>query len=75
DGYNDFWNPVGLDYMETSVTVNIFNRYGKLLKELSAFGSGWDGTFKGELLPTDDYWFVITFSNGKEYRGHFTLKR
>ncbi|TYA57481.1 T9SS type B sorting domain-containing protein [Formosa maritima] len=75
DGYNDHWNPVGLDAMETSVKVNIFNRYGKLIKELSAFGSGWDGTFKGELLPTDDYWFVITFSNGMEYRGHFTLKR
>jgi hypothetical protein len=22
-----------------------------------------------------DYWFVVTRSNGKEYRGHFSLKR
>lgn len=75
DGYNDYWKPVGLDNYETSVRVKIFNRYGKLLKELNAFGSGWDGTFNGNLLPTDDYWFIMTLSNGKEYRDHFTLKR
>jgi gliding motility-associated-like protein len=75
DGYNDYWNPIGLDYLETSVGVKIFNRYGKLMKELSAFGSGWDGTFNGNLLPSDDYWFITTLTNGQEYRGHFSLKR
>ena len=75
DGYNDFWNPIGLDYLETNVIIKVFNRYGKLIKELSAFGSGWDGTFNGNLLPSDDYWFVITLTDGKEYRGHFSLKR
>jgi gliding motility-associated-like protein len=75
DGYNDFWNPVGINYYETSVIVTIFNRYGQLIKELNAFGPGWDGTFNGNLLPSDDYWFVTTMSNGKEYRGHFSLKR
>lgn len=75
DGYNDYWKPVGLNYLETHVIVKVYNRYGKLIKELSAFGSGWNGTFKGESLPSDDYWFVVTLTNGKEYRGHFTLKR
>jgi gliding motility-associated-like protein len=45
------------------------------MKELSAFGSGWDGTFNGNLLPSDDYWFITTLTNGQEYRGHFSLKR
>ncbi|MCX7549961.1 T9SS type B sorting domain-containing protein [Xanthomarina sp. F2636L] len=75
DGYNDFWKPIGIDYFETSVETKIFNRYGKLMKELNAFGTGWNGTFNGNLLPSDDYWFVVSFSDGKVYRGHFSLKR
>jgi len=75
DGYNDYWKPVGLNYLETHVIVKVFNRHGKLIKELSAFGNGWNGTFNGESQPSDDYWFVVTLTNGKEYRGHFTLKR
>ena len=75
DGYNDFWNPIGLNYMETSVKVQVFDRYGKLIKELNALGNGWNGTFNGDLLPTDDYWFIVTLTNEKTYRGHFTLKR
>lgn len=75
DGYNDYWKPLGLNQFETSTSVKIFNRYGKLLRELDVFGTGWDGTFNGNQLPTDDYWFIITLSNGKEYRGHFSLKR
>lgn len=75
DGYNDYWKPFGLNYLETSVTVEIYNRYGKLMKQLSALGNGWDGTFNGNRLPSDDYWFIITLTNEKKYRGHFTLKR
>src|SRR5690554_239989 len=75
DGYNDYWNPIGIDYSSPSMRVKIFNRYGKLLKELNPTETGWDGTFNGNLLPSDDYWFVTTLSNGKEYRGHFSLKR
>ncbi|HLV15003.1 MAG TPA: choice-of-anchor L domain-containing protein [Xanthomarina sp.] len=75
DGYNDFWNPIGIDYSNTSTKVKIFNRYGKLLKELKTSSSGWDGTFNGKDVPSDDYWFLVSLSNGKEYRGHFSLKR
>ena len=28
-----------------------------------------------EPLPSSDYWFVVKRENGKEHRGHFTLKR
>jgi site-specific DNA-methyltransferase (adenine-specific) len=36
---------------------------------------GWDGTYNGQNLPSSDYWFVLKRPDGKEYKGHFALKR
>ncbi|ESU26288.1 hypothetical protein FLJC2902T_27680 [Flavobacterium limnosediminis JC2902] len=74
DGYNDYWK-IKLSDNEPDMTIRIFDRYGKLMKELGADSQGWDGTYSGKVLPSNDYWFVVTRENGKEYRGHFTLKR
>jgi len=76
DGFNDTWNVLGLTTTKNyNTTVYIFDRYGKLLKELSPISKGWDGTFNGEALPTDDYWYTIYFEDGRTEKGHFTLKR
>jgi gliding motility-associated-like protein len=76
DGYHDTWNVNGIseNYNSKSI-VYIFNRYGKLLKEISPLGNGWDGTFNGQLLPSDDYWYSIIFEDGRVAKGNFTLKR
>ncbi|WP_100843798.1 T9SS type B sorting domain-containing protein [Flavobacterium sp. 5] len=74
DNYNDTWKIKNLDVLPKS-SITIFDRYGKLLKELSATSNGWNGTFNGRELPADDYWFSITFEDGKTIKGHFTLKR
>jgi gliding motility-associated-like protein len=74
DGYNDNWNIENLDLLPKS-TITIFNRYGKLLKEISPTSVGWNGTFNGRLLAADDYWFNLTFEDGKIIKGHFSLKR
>lgn len=73
DGYNDTW-AIKFSFYEPNLKVNIFDRYGKLLKTLNNANS-WDGEYNGYELPSSDYWFVVTRENGKEYRGHFTLKR
>ncbi|ALJ05611.1 hypothetical protein APS56_10950 [Pseudalgibacter alginicilyticus] len=73
DGTNDFWKVT--DKTNTFKNIYIYNRYGKLLKFLYPNSNGWDGTFNGNLLTTDDYWYVITLSNGTPLKGHFTLKR
>ncbi|WP_395634167.1 T9SS type B sorting domain-containing protein, partial [Flavobacterium sp.] len=55
-----------------------FDRYGKLLKQLSASGDGWDGTYNGQPLPSTDYWFTVDYpENGlmKQFKAHFSLKR
>jgi gliding motility-associated-like protein len=76
DGYNDTWNIKNLDKrnLENSV-ITIFDRYGKLLKQITGPSEGWNGTFNGNLLPSSDYWFTIELTNGKTIKGHFTLKR
>jgi len=76
DGYNDTWFIKNLDKrnLENS-TINVFDRYGKLLKQISGTSEGWNGTFNGNLLPSNDYWFEIKLANIKSVKGHFTLKR
>ena len=76
DGYNDIWNiylPVSYEGV-----IYIYNRYGKLLKQISPYGEGWDGSYNGNLLPSTDYWFKIEYlenNQRKEFKSHFSLKR
>ncbi|WP_338733393.1 T9SS type B sorting domain-containing protein [Mangrovimonas cancribranchiae] len=75
DGYNDFWQ-IKMASHEPGLEIYIHDRHGKLLTKINPNSLGWDGTFNGELMPTNDYWFVVKRpSNGKTYKGHFTLKR
>jgi len=74
DGYNDVWRIKNLDLFPKA-TITLFDRYGKLLKQISSSGSGWNGTFNGYELPADDYWFNLNFGDGKVIKDHFSLKR
>jgi large repetitive protein len=77
DGYHDTWNIIGIADNPTA-KIYIFDRYGKLLKQLSPTGRGWDGTYNGRPMPSNDYWFRVEYREDgieKEFRGHFTLKR
>jgi hypothetical protein len=57
----------------------IFNRAGKLVFESNDPKQGWDGTFKGQILPVDSYMWVIDAVSVKGYsireRGVVTLLR
>lgn len=74
DSFNDTWR-IKFSETETNFSVKVFDRYGKFITQFGANSPGWDGTFNGNKLPSSDYWFVVTRENGKEYRGHFSLKR
>ncbi|WP_299123974.1 T9SS type B sorting domain-containing protein [uncultured Winogradskyella sp.] len=76
DDTNDYWqvNGISSQFQENS-SVLIFNRYGKLLKELDPLSVGWDGTFNGAAMPTSDYWFRVKLQDGRTFTSHFTLKR
>ncbi|WP_269684201.1 T9SS type B sorting domain-containing protein [Flavobacterium lacustre] len=73
DGYNDLWKIKNLNLFPNAI-VTIFDRYGKLLKQLSATSNGWNGTFNGLTLPSDDYWFQLILDD-RTIKGHFSLKR
>ena len=81
DGFNETWNILGLGTAPNlNARVFIFNREGKLLKQLSPLGPGWDGTFNGQPVPSNDYWFKVEFIEPatnlpREFTNHFTLKR
>ncbi|NOY47552.1 MAG: T9SS type B sorting domain-containing protein [Chlorobi bacterium] len=79
DGFNDTWNIAGINTQPTA-RIFIFDRFGKLLKQLSSTGIGWNGTFNGANLPAADYWFTVQYlepSDGtlKQFKAHFALKR
>ena len=76
DNKNDFWRVEGISsQFQSNTSVLIFDRYGKLLKELDPLSAGWDGTFNGALMPTSDYWFKVKLQDGRTFTSHFTLKR
>lgn len=77
DGYNDTWNIFDLQDQKNSL-ITIFDRYGKLISEISPSGLGWDGTYNGHMLPSSDYWFVVHYTENntdKIFKSHFSLKR
>ncbi|HLV40473.1 T9SS type B sorting domain-containing protein [Xanthomarina sp.] len=76
DGYNDTWNIKGIsNVFQPNTMIRIYDRYGKLVKQINPLGTGWDGTFNGNPLPADDYWFSATLQDGREFQSHFSLKR
>ncbi len=77
DGTHDTWNISALSGQINS-KILIFDRLGKLLKQISPSGNGWDGTFNGSPLPATDYWFVVNYDESgvsKEFKSHFSIKR
>lgn len=76
DGYNDYWNLTGRNSpIYENAIIFIFDRYGKLLKQLTPSSLGWDGTYLKQPLPADDYWFTIKLEDGRQAKSHFSLKR
>jgi len=79
DAYNNSWNIYGIE-SQPLAKIYIYDRYGKLIKQLNPTGPGWDGTFNGDPLPSSDYWFTVEYeepNNGsmRIFKSHFALKR
>ncbi|WP_425459548.1 T9SS type B sorting domain-containing protein [Flavobacterium dankookense] len=77
DGFNDTWTISDL-FLQPNVPIYIFDRYGKLLKQISTIGNGWDGTYNGQNMPSDSYWFTVDYqfnSTSKKFSAAFALKR
>ena len=79
DNFHDTWKIEDLSE-QLKAKIYIFDRYGKLIKQLNPSSTGWDGTFNGSEMPANDYWFTLEFIEPKNgntiiFKSHFTLKR
>lgn len=80
DGVKDTWEIKGANStLFPGSMISIFNRFGKIVAKIDIDGPGWDGTFNGKTLPSDDYWFSIELidRNGvmRNRKGNFSLLR
>ncbi|WP_283641546.1 T9SS type B sorting domain-containing protein [Mesonia mobilis] len=83
DGINDYWNIVGFQQNNRNAEILIFDRFGKLLKSIAPNSRGWDGTYHGKSMPSNDYWFLVNYVEtlpdgttiNKSFKSNFSLIR
>ncbi|NNC60892.1 MAG: T9SS type B sorting domain-containing protein, partial [Eudoraea sp.] len=73
DGINDFFEVEGIGSL-SDYEINLYDRYGKLIKNALGVPLRWDGSFNSRLLPSGDYWFTVRIENNI-YQGHVALVR
>lgn len=73
DGHNERFAIFG-NYF-TNYEIMIFNRWGEIIFHSTNPEEGWDGTYRGELMPVGVYAWIITY-NGKDekYKGPYKLE-
>ena len=77
DGINDTWYPINIEPYP-NITVQIFDRYQRLIGSYKGLQHSWDGNYKGKPLPSGDYWYFIRLNenaDNREYKGNFSLVR
>jgi mucin-19 len=74
DGMNDYWYIPNIENFGT-MSVKIYNRYGKLVYESSAYKNDWDGTFNGSQLPSATYYYIIKSSEKGIIKGVVNIVR
>ena len=76
DGVNDTWEILGID-IYPKASIEIYNRWGQLLfKSENGYQQQWNGTLKGNELPIDTYYYVITLMpNAEPLIGNVSIVR
>ncbi len=64
DGFNDEWIIRNIGYYPNA-EVHIFNRWGQeVFSTKNLADNPWDGRYKGKLVPTDSYHFILYLNDG-----------
>lgn len=76
DNYNDTWVIRNI-HLYPEANVKVFNRWGNLIFESQGEYIPWDGSYKGEQLPSEVYYYVIVLNNNEDnkYTGTVTIVR
>ncbi len=74
DGVNDNWTIEGLEKYPDS-HVRVLDRLGTVVLDQKVKDNfSWNGQHSGRNLPTGNYWYYITVSDGRILSGYVTLK-
>lgn len=67
EGINDEWKVSYKSIVDFQCVI--FNRWGNKIIEFNDPGQGWDGTYRGKLVPAGVYYYVIKAvgSDGRKY--------
>ena len=58
DGINDTWIILNAERF-TNALVQVYNRWGNEVYSTKGYNNDWDGSFKGDTLPTGSYYYHI----------------
>ncbi len=72
DGKNDVWNIRDI-YMYPNCTVNVYDQWGICVFNSKGYQTPWDGKYKGNLLPSATYYYIINLGNGVDYTGSVSI--
>ena len=74
DGMNDYWYIPDMDqYGQVEVTV--YNRFGQVVYRSDGYKNDWDGTYKGNPLPSAAYYYIIKSSEKGFIKGVVNIVR
>jgi gliding motility-associated-like protein len=73
DRVNDKFEIIGLDQVKDANLV-ILNKWGLKVFESGDYKNDWDGTYKGNNLPEDSYFYILNVI-GRTYKGVVTIRR
>lgn len=62
DGINDTWTLTGIQRFP-NCQVNVFDRWGQNIFKNTGYAKAWDGTYKGNYLPTGAYYYTIELNS------------
>ena len=73
DGVNDFFEVEGIETL-SDYEINLYDRYGKLIKNALGVPLRWDGSYNNRSLPSGDYWYSVRIESNT-IQGHVALVR
>ncbi len=62
DGINDVWTLGGIQRFP-NCQISVFDRWGQNIFKSTSYAKPWDGTYKGNYLPTAAYYYVIELNS------------
>lgn len=65
DGINDTW-VINNIQLYPDCYMQIFNKWGTIVFESQPYSVSWDGTYQGNPLPAETYYYILSFTKSLE---------